>query len=71
MYIPQARWEEWCQHYFGVAWVSPYGDDDHDGLCNILEYYADVDVDVEQATDWEDSIASLPIGQIGCDHDQK
>ena len=69
MHIPEVRWEEWCQHYFGVAFVSPFIDDDNDGLSNILEYYADVDLGT--TTDWEDNFRSLPIGQIGCDNDQR
>ena len=69
MHIPQVRWEEWCQHYFSVAFVSPFIDDDNDGLSNILEYYADVEPGT--TTDWEDNIGSLPVGQFGCDHDQR
>ena len=68
MHIHQERWEEWCKHYFGVASVSPNGDDDHDGLSNILEYYADVKPGT--TTDWEDNIGSRPVNQIGCNHDQ-
>jgi len=60
-----ARWAEWCQHYFGVDWVSPYGDNDNDGLSNILEYYADVNPGT--TTDWNENLGSLPVDQIGCD----
>ena len=39
-----ARWDEWVRHHFGAAGVniSFYGDEDEDGLANILEYWAEV-----------------------------
>ena len=60
------RWDEWTNHYFGsqAATISFYGDNDNDGLVNIIEYYFDQLGNYSNARS-ESLMRQAPISELG------